>query len=138
MSGAPSPDSEKKSMNKRYCLTLDLKDDPALIAEYRRHHQKIWPEITSSIKDAGVVDMEIYLLGTRMFMIMDVDETFSFAAKAKADRANPKVREWEELMWKFQKPLQRAKPGGKWLLLERIFKLESSPLSNRKQEDCAS
>jgi L-rhamnose mutarotase len=114
----------KKSMNKRYCLTLDLKDDPALIAEYRRHHYKIWPEITNSIKDAGILGMEIYLLGTRMFMIMEVDETFSFGAKAKADGANPKVREWEELMWKFQKPLQQAKPGEKWLLMERIFKLE--------------
>ncbi|MCU1242490.1 MAG: L-rhamnose mutarotase [Candidatus Acidoferrum typicum] len=125
MSGALSVDSRNQSMNKRYCLTLDLKDDPALIAEYRRYHQKIWPEITSSIKEAGILDMEIYLLGTRMFMIMEVDETFSFDAKAKVDRANPKVREWEELMWKFQRPLQQAKPGEKWLLMERIFKLES-------------
>ena len=111
-------------MNKRYCLTLDLKDDPALIAEYRRHHEKIWPEINHSIKDAGIVDMEIYLLGTRMFMIMEVNERFSFDAKAGADRANPKVREWEELMWKFQQPLPAAKPGEKWLFMERIFKLE--------------
>ena len=111
-------------MNKRYCLTLDLKDDWALIAEYRRHHEKIWPEINHSIKDAGIVDMEIYLLGTRMFMIMEVNERFSFDAKAGADRANPKVREWEELMWKFQQPLPAAKPGEKWLLMERIFKLE--------------
>ena len=111
-------------MNRRFCLTLDLEDDLALIAEYRRHHQKIWPEITRSIKDSGIVDMEIYLLGTRMFMVMEVDSRFSFEAKAKADRANPKVREWEELMWKFQKPLPEAKPGEKWLLMERIFKLE--------------
>ena len=111
-------------MSKRYCLTLDLKDDPALIAEYRRYHQKIWPEITRSIKNAGIVDMEIYLLGTRLFMIMEVDKRFSFAAKAGADRDNPKVREWEELMWKFQKPLPQAKPGEKWLLMEQIFKLE--------------
>jgi len=111
-------------MNKRYCLTLDLEDDPALIAEYRRHHQKIWPEITSSIKDSGIVDMEIYLLGTRMFMVMEVDARFSFDAKTKSDHANSKVREWEELMWKFQKPLPAAKPGEKWLLMERIFKLE--------------
>lgn len=123
MNGAPSPDSPK-SMNKRYCLSLDLKDDPALIAEYRRYHQKIWPEITRSINAAGIVDMEIYLLGTRMFMIMEVDETFSFDKKAKADAANPKVREWEELMWKFQRPLPEAKSGEKWLLMERIFKLE--------------
>jgi L-rhamnose mutarotase len=111
-------------MNKRYCLTLDLKDDPALIAEYRRHHARIWPEITASIRDAGIVDMEIYLLGTRMFMVMEVDQRFSFDAKANADRTNSKVREWEELMWKFQKPLPGAKPGEKWLLMERIFKLE--------------
>jgi L-rhamnose mutarotase len=111
-------------MNKRYCLTLDLMDDPDLIAEYRRYHQKIWPEITRSIKDAGIVDMEIYLLGTRMFMVLEVSERFSFDAKSASDRANPKVREWEELMWKFQKPLPEARPGEKWLLMERIFKLE--------------
>ena len=113
-------------MNKRYCLTLDLKDDPALIAEYRRYHQKIWPEIASSIKDAGIVDMEIYLLDTRMFMIMEVNENFSFEAKAEVDRSNPKVEEWEELMWTFQKALPRAKAGEKWLLMERIFKLEEA------------
>ena len=110
-------------MTKRYCLTLDLKDDPKLVAEYRRYHKKIWPEITKSIRDAGIVDMEIYLLGTRMFMIMEVSETFSFEAKAKADRENPRVREWEELMWRFQKPLPNAKPGEKWMLMERVFKL---------------
>ncbi|HKW57665.1 MAG TPA: L-rhamnose mutarotase [Candidatus Acidoferrum sp.] len=111
-------------MTKRYCLTLDLKDDPRLIAEYKRYHQKIWPEITHSIKSAGIQDMEIYLLGTRLFMVMEVSEEFSFAAKAKADRENPRVREWEELMWEFQKPLPTAKPGEKWLLMDRIFKLE--------------
>ena len=111
-------------MTKRYCFTLDLKDDPKLIAEYRRYHDKIWPEITKSIRDAGIEDMEIHLLGTRMFMIMEVNNNFSFASKAKADAANPKVREWEELMWKFQKPLPAAKPGEKWLLMERIFRLE--------------
>jgi len=109
---------------RRYCLTLDLKDDPQLIAEYRQYHKKIWPEISLSIKDAGIEDMEIYLLGTRMFMVMEVDEQFSFEAKAQADRKNPKVREWEELMWKFQEPLSEAKPGEKWLLMEKIFKLE--------------
>jgi L-rhamnose mutarotase len=111
-------------MTRRYCLALDLQDDPKLIAEYKRHHQKIWPDITKSIRDAGIEDMEIYLLGTRLFMVMEVDDKFSFEAKAKADHANPKVREWEELMWKFQKPFPNAKPGEKWLLMERIFKLE--------------
>ncbi len=111
-------------MTKRYCLTLDLKDDPKLIAEYRRYHEKIWPEITKSIRDAGIANMEIYLLGTRMFMIMEADENFSFERKAKADRESPMVREWEELMWKFQKPLPNAKSGERWMLMERVFKLE--------------
>jgi L-rhamnose mutarotase len=111
-------------MNRRYCLTLDLKDDPKLIAEYQRYHERIWPEITRSIKDAGIEDMEIYLLGTRMFMVMEVNERFSFESKANADHENPKVREWEELMWKFQQPLPNAKAGQKWLLMGRIFKLE--------------
>jgi L-rhamnose mutarotase len=112
-------------MTRRYCLTLDLKGDPALIAEYKQYHEKIWPEITKSIKDAGVLDLEIYLLGTRMFMILEVDETFSFEKKNEADRTNPKVQEWENLMWKFQKSLPEARPGEKWLLMECIFKLEN-------------
>lgn len=111
-------------MSRRYCLALDLKNDPKLIAEYKRYHEKIWPEITESIKDSGVEDLEIYLLGTRLFMIIEVNDSFSFEAKAKADRSNPKVQEWEQLMWRFQQPLPQAKPGEKWLLMEKIFELE--------------
>lgn len=110
-------------MNRRFCLTLDLKDDPKLIAEYKRHHEKVWPEIVRSIKDSGIVDMEIYLLGTRLFMIMEVQEDFSFEAKAEADRRNPRVQEWENLMWKFQKAFPDARPGEKWVRMDRIFKL---------------
>ncbi len=111
-------------MTRRYCLTLDLKGDPALIAEYKRYHRKIWPEITRSIRGAGIENLEIYLLGTRLFMILEAGPAFSFAAKEEMDRANPKVREWEALMWKFQKPLPEAKPGEKWILMEQIFALE--------------
>jgi len=112
-------------MNRRFCLTLDLKDDPSPIAEYRKHHEKIWPEITESIKSSGIVDMEIYLLGTRMFMIMEVDEGFSFDKKAQADQQNLKVQEWEQLMWKFQQALPGSEPGEKWRVMERIYKLEA-------------
>ncbi len=112
-------------MNRRFCLTLDLKDDPNLIEEYKWYHQKVWPEIIRSIKESGIEDMEIYLRGTRMFMIMEVNERFSFEAKGKADKTNPEVQEWENLMWKFQKPLADARPGEKWLLMEKVFKLES-------------
>jgi L-rhamnose mutarotase len=111
-------------MHRRFCLTLDLKDDPELIAEYKRHHEHVWPEIIRSIKDSGILDMEIYLLGTRMFMIMEVSEDFSFEAKTESDRRNPKVQEWENLMWRFQKALPHAKPGEKWMRMDRIFKLQ--------------
>jgi L-rhamnose mutarotase len=112
-------------MSRRYCLALDLQDDPQLIAEYRRHHEHVWPEVAQSIRDSGIEDMEIYLLGTRLFMIVEVSERFSFDAKSEADRDNPKVQEWERLMWKFQRPLPQAKAGEKWILMERIFKLDA-------------
>ena len=111
-------------MSRRFCLTLDLKNDPKLIAQYKRYHEKVWPEIIDSIKDSGIEDMEIYRLGTRMFMIMEVDDTFTFEKKARADKRNPKVQEWEELMWKFQQALPQAKKGEKWLRMERLFKLD--------------
>jgi len=110
-------------MSNRYCLALDLKDSPQLIEEYKRHHQNVWPEIAKSIREAGIEDMEIYLVGRRLFMIMEVSDRFSFEEKARADRSKPKVQEWEELMWKFQQPLPQARPGEKWMLMERIFKL---------------
>jgi L-rhamnose mutarotase len=108
---------------KRYCLTLDLKNDPELIREYEEHHKKIWPEIISSIKDAGIVHMQIYRFETRLFMIMEVNETFSFEKKQQADLNNAKVQEWEELMWKYQQPLQGNKEGEKWRLMDKIFEL---------------
>jgi L-rhamnose mutarotase len=110
-------------MTRRFCFTLDLNGDADLIAEYKRYHRKIWPEIEKSIRESGIENMEIYLHGTRMFMMMEVSDDFSLEKKAEADRRNPKVREWEELMWKFQRPLPDAKPGEKWLLMERIFEL---------------
>ncbi len=110
-------------MNRRYCLTLDLKNDQTLIAEYKRHHKEIWPEITKSIRNAGVEDLEIYLFGTRLVMILEVNESFSFEKKAESDRNNSTVQEWERLMWKFQQPLPEARPGEKWLVMEKIFKL---------------
>jgi len=112
-------------MSRRYCLTLDLKDDPVLIAQYRSYHRKVWPEIIQSIRTSGILDMEIYLLGNRLFMIIEVTASFSFEKKAQADGANPKVQEWEQLMWKFQQALPQAKAGEKWLLMEPIFQLSA-------------
>ena len=108
---------------KKYYWALDLKDDPLLIEEYKTHHEAVWPEIIASIKNAGVEDVEIYLVGNRLFMIMTVNDTFSFERKATMDAANEKVQEWETLMWQFQQALPFAKEGEKWMLLEKIFQL---------------
>ncbi len=108
---------------KRYCLAVDLKDDPQLIAEYEDYHTKVWPEIIESINDAGIEVLEIYRTGNRMFMIIETNADFSFEKKAAMDEANSKVQEWEELMWKFQQPLPFAKQGEKWVLMEKIFSL---------------
>ena len=108
---------------RRYCLTLDLKEDPKLIAEYERLHLSVWPEIRESITSSGIVNMEIYRFSTRLFMVMEVKKEFSFEKKARLDAGNPKVQEWEELMWRFQQPVDGAKPGEKWVLMDKIFEL---------------
>ena len=108
---------------KRYCLALDLKDDPALIAEYEHYHTAIWPEIRESILNAGITHMEIYRLGNRLFMIMETDEAFSFERKAEMDAANPTVAICETLMWKYQQALPQARAGEKWMLMDKIFHL---------------
>ena len=110
----------------RYCLALDLKDDEKLIAEYEAYHQKVWPEILKSIKDSGIEQMEIYRTGNRLFMIMEVSNEFNFDKKSEADAYNPKVQEWEELMWKYQQALPGAKPGEKWILMDKIFDIRHS------------
>lgn len=107
----------------RYALALDLKDDPALIAEYERYHERIWPEIEASIRESGITSMEIYRVGNRLFMLMETDAHFSFDAKAAADAANPTVQEWEALMWRYQQALPVAQPGEKWLRMTKIFQL---------------
>ena len=112
-------------MNKttRYCLALDLIDDNELILAYENYHQAVWPEILESIKIAGIEDMEIYRVSNRLFMIMEVNDTFSFDNKAKVDKADPKVQEWETLMWKYQKAIPGSKAGEKWQLMNKIFEL---------------
>ena len=110
---------------KRYCLACDLKDDPELIEEYKSYHAagKAWPEITQSILAAGITHMDIYLIGNRLCMIMEVDDSFDFNKKAALDKNNPKVQDWEKLMWKFQQELPWAENGEKWMVMENIFQL---------------
>ena len=110
---------------KRYCLALDLKDDPQLIEEYKRYHRAdyIWPEVVEAIKGDGVLSEEIYLAGTRMVMVLQTTDDFSFEAKAEKLRANPRMRVWEELMWKYQQSIPGTAQGEKWVMMEKIFEV---------------
>jgi L-rhamnose mutarotase len=104
---------------KRFCLALDLKDDPALIAEYEALHKAVWPENIAGIQASGITDLQIYRIGNRMFMMIEANDDFTFERKAELDAANPR----ETLTWKYQQALPWAKPGEKWMLMEQIFKL---------------
>jgi L-rhamnose mutarotase len=108
---------------KKYCFALDLKDNSELIAAYKVHHEKVWSEIIKSIKDSGIEALEIYLVGNRLFMMMKVNDSFSFDKKNEMDLRNPKVQEWETLMWNYQQALPSAKEGEKWLLMDKIYQL---------------
>ena len=110
-------------MSHRHCFALDLKNDPGLIADYEKHHREVWPAIIQSIKEAGIVDLQIYRIENRLFMIMEVNDNFSFERKNVADAANPEVQRWEELMWTYQQALPAAKPGEKWMKMDKIFQL---------------
>lgn len=110
-------------MPKRYALCLDLKDDAALIAEYEAYHRAVWPEILASISGSGITHMAIYRWSNRLFMLMDTTDEFNFEAKAAADVANPRVQEWENLMWKYQQGLPGVAPGEKWQLMDKIFEM---------------
>lgn len=106
---------------KKHCFTLDLINDSVLIKAYKGHHKKVWHQIESSIKSAGITSLEIYLIENRLFMIMEVNDSFSFDKKKQMDLENLKVQEWEQLMWKYQQALPSAKKGEKWMLLEKIY-----------------
>lgn len=117
----------------KFCLAIDLKDDPFSIAEYERWHypENTWSEVNESITKAGIRQMEIYRTGNRLFMIMETEENFSFERKANLDVANAKVQLWEQLMDSFQLRLPWSKDGEKWTVMNRIFQLADSNENHR-------
>ena len=115
-----------RQSHRQYCLTLDLRDDEALIREYEDFHKpgRVWPEVIESIHDAGIIDMRIYRAGVQLIMVMTVLDSFSFEDKARKDGANPKVVQWERLMSRFQDADGKS-DASKWQLVKNIFRLEA-------------
>ena len=113
---------------KRYCKTLQLENDAEFIEEYKKIHAmgNAWPEITQGMKDVGIIDMEIYLDGTTLFMIMDTEQNFDHDKAMKKLASLPRQSEWEAAVSKYQKASVSSSANGKWRLIERIFKLDQS------------
>lgn len=111
---------------KRFCKTLTLQDDPGLIEEYRRVHAAgaVWPEITRGMMEVGILDMEIYITGTRLFMIMDTVPDFDHQSAMALLAKKPRQSEWEAYVSKFQVSSAEASADEKWQLMERIYKLD--------------
>lgn len=108
----------------RHCLALDLKDDPALIAEYERQHRAVWPEVLAHLRAQGVRELEIFRLGTRMVMVMDTDDAvFDPEKMAAAERDDERLRAWEALMWTFQQATPWTPEGRKWMPMQNMFRL---------------
>jgi len=108
---------------KRYCQTLDLKDDPVLIAEYVKRHSNPWPEIPAGIREVGILEMEIFLLGTKLFMIVETPLDFDWNAAMAKLATLPRQAEWEEYMSIFQMASPEASSAEKWQMMDEIFRL---------------
>lgn len=110
---------------KRFCQTLDLKDNPQLIAEYRRRHSQgeAWSEIIEGIRQVGILEMEIYLVGTRLFMIVETPLDFDWDSAMARLATLPRQQEWEDYMSEFQAAEKGASSDEKWRIMERIFHL---------------
>jgi L-rhamnose mutarotase len=119
------PSKNRYNEFKRYCKTLDLEDDPQLIEDYKKVHGQgaVWPEITQGMMDVGILDMEIYISGNQLFMIMDTVPDFQHDKAMAALAAKPRQAEWEAYVSKFQKTSARASADEKWKVIERIYKL---------------
>ncbi|MBN2520565.1 MAG: L-rhamnose mutarotase [Bacteroidales bacterium] len=111
---------------KRYCKTLTLKNDPLLIEEYKKVHGigEAWSEITQGMKEVGIIDMEIYISGNQLFMIMDTIPDFNHEKAMTELAKKPRQAEWEAFVSKFQETTADATAKNKWQLMERIFEMD--------------
>ena len=116
---------EYKVPVKRYCQTMDLKDNPELIAEYVKRHSEAeaWPEIRAGIREVGILEMEIYILGTRLFMIVETPLDFDWETAMARLATLPRQAEWEAYMSIFQQADATATSAEKWQLMDRMFYL---------------
>ena len=114
----------------RHVLTVNLKDEPGIVERYTRHHREIWPEVQASLAQSGVEQMEIYLLGRRLVMIVEMPDGLDYnTAFASHASSSDRVIEWERLMKSFQEPVPDARAGEWWAGMQRVFHLHQEPIA---------
>jgi L-rhamnose mutarotase len=107
----------------RAVLAVDLKDDDAAVEVYRTHHQQVWPEVVASLRSAGIIELDIYLLGRRLVMIVETDGQDFRQCFAAHRSSHPRVVEWETLMRSLQETPPGSAPGDWWAQMELVFSL---------------
>ena len=109
---------------KQIALTVNLKDDPEVIAAYKSYHADAWPDVVEALKAVGILQMKIWLLGRRLFMLAEVEDDFDPAVDfPRYLTLHPRCQEWEDLMGTFQEPVPEAQPDEKWATMDEIFAL---------------
>ena len=108
---------------RHYGLTLLLKDDPAVIERYKRHHREAWPEVIARLKEVGITEMKIYLIDRRLFMYMEAVDGFDPDRDFPKLNDLPRYREWDELMSSMQERVPEAREGEWWAAMEEVFDL---------------
>lgn len=113
---------------KRYCQTMDLKDDPELIRQYKEAHDELHarPEILAGMREVGILEMELYLLGSRVFMIVDAPLDFNWDEAMSRLATLPGQADWEAYVSQFQMCRPDQTSDEKWQMMERIFKIYPS------------
>ena len=108
---------------KHYAYTLDLRDDPQLVAQYKEYHRQVWPEILARLRQVGITQMKIFLQGTRMFMYVEATDTFNPDRDLARYADHPRAQEWEKLMHTFQQQIPGSGEGVWWVPMEQVFEL---------------
>ena len=121
---------------KTYAYTIDLKNDPGSIAEYIEYHRNVWPEVLESLRKAGIKGDRIFILGTRLFMLLEVNDEFDPKLGLQNHAAGLREKEWEDRMSKFQLLVKEACEGEWWAQMELVFDMNEQKTDNKQSRSC--
>ncbi|MCH7625531.1 MAG: L-rhamnose mutarotase [Chloroflexi bacterium] len=108
---------------KSFAMTINLKNDSALIEQYKEHHRNVWPEVLDGLKSIGISKMKIFLHGRNLLMYLEAPDDFDLQRDFPRYMESPRAQEWDRLMRQFQEPVAKAREGEWWAGMEQVFEL---------------